>query len=246
MYEKRLKAVAPQLFLANGTTLGRINIATASLFKVKQKVTLYSTTQGMQNFEVKRVESATILYVGPVNNGQSQTKITDRSDISGFLVADGAWLSADEQPRPNIPEQEIERLTYEEEPVVARRVVLVDENGDKITDSNPLPVDANVTIGGINVDLDAFNSTPDSTLAVGSEDGTKTGARHVVRVASDGSVMARNFSSLVPEPKTKIDIVSRNINGDIAVARFYNGITTICDLNLSYDANGDLLSVERV
>jgi len=150
MYEKRLKAVAPQLFLANGTTLGRINIATASLFKVKQKVTLYSTTQGMQNFEVKRVESATILYVGPVNNGQSQTKITDRSDISGFLVADGAWLSADEQPRPNIPEQEIERLTYEEEPTVARRVVIVDPCGDKIDKTNPLPV----TIDGVKIDAD--------------------------------------------------------------------------------------------
>lgn len=245
-YEKRLKAVPLQLFTANGTSLGQITVADASLFKVKQQVVLNSSAAGLLRLEVKRVDSKTILFVGPISDHQHKSSILERTDVSAYLVADGASLSADEQKRPSIPEQEIERLTYEEEPVVARRVTLVDENGDKYTDANPLPVDANVVIGGVNVDLDAFSIAPDSTLAVGSEDGTPTGTRHVIRVAGDGSVLARNYSNLVPEPKTKIDILSRNINGDITVARFYNGVTTICDLNLSYDSNGDLLSVERL
>ena len=236
MFEKRLPLVSVRAFTANGDTLGRVTTTQAQNFKVKQQVILSSNTVSQQRLEVKRVESATVLYVGPIS-----TPITTRSDISAYLVVDSASIQAPEQPRPSIPEQEIERLTYEEEPVIARRVVLVDELGNKINDANPLPVTA-----AVDVALEAFNATPDNVLIVGSEDGTKTGVKHVVKVASDGSVQARNFSSLVPEPKTKIEIIARNANGDISVARFSNGLSTICDLQLSYDSNGDFAKVERV
>ena len=236
MFEKRLPLVSVQAFTANGDTLGRVTTTQAQNFKVKRQVILSSNTVSQQRLEVKRVESATVLYVGPIS-----TPITTRSDISAYLVVDSASIQAPEQPRPSIPEQEIERLTYEEEPVIARRVVLVDELGNKINDANPLPVTA-----AVDVALEAFNATPDNVLIVGSEDGTKTGVKHVVKVASDGSVQARNFSSLVPEPKTKIEIIARNANGDISVARFSNGLSTICDLQLSYDSNGDFAKVERV
>ena len=153
MFEKRLKVVPPQLFTANGTNLGKITIPDACAFKVKQRVILKSFTQGPLVLEVKRVESDTVLFVGPYSGHQQNSKITDRTDISTFLVADSASIEAEEQNRPSIPQQEIERLTYEEEPVVARRVIMVDACGDKISDSNPLPV----SIPGLTVHVDELN-----------------------------------------------------------------------------------------
>jgi hypothetical protein len=230
------------VFTANGTVDGIVTVATTRGFKVKARVQLQSTAQAQSEYEIKAIPNSTTIIVGPT--GQP---IDVYANVSAFLLADNASIVQYKQKRPPIGPGEIDRATYEEEPTVARRAILVDEFGALISDVNPLPVNANVVIGGVNVDLDAFDATaPDSTLSVGSEDGTALGTRHVIRVASDGSVMARNFSGLVPEPKTKIDITSRNLNGDIASVRFFNGVSVICDLLLSYDINGDLLSVERV
>jgi len=194
MFEKRLPLVSVRAFTANGDTLGRVTTTQAQNFKVKQQVILSSNTVGQQRLEVKRVESATVLYVGPIS-----TPITTRSDISAYLVADSASIQAPEQPRPSIPEQEIERLTYEEEPVIARRVVLVDELGNKINASNPLPVDATVTIPSVDVALDSFTKVPpDNVLIVGSEDGTKTGTKHAVVIDSDKNLHVINMGQLVP------------------------------------------------
>jgi hypothetical protein len=151
-YEKRLKAVPSQLFTADGTNLGKVTIPDACAFKVKQQVILSSSTQGPTRLEVKRVDGDTVLFVGPISDHQHKSSISERTNISAYLVADGASIYAEEQKRPNIPEQEIERLTYEEEPTVARRVILVDDCGDKIgsvQDSNGvnrLAVDANVSV----------------------------------------------------------------------------------------------------
>lgn len=120
-------------------------------------------------------------------------------------------------------------------------------NGQK-TSANSVPVvlASDQSAIPVTTHIDAFAGTPDSAVSVGTEDGTISGTKHPIRVAADGSVMARNFSSLVPEPKTKIQIVNRNLNGDITLARFFNGVSVICDLQLSYDAQGDMLSVERI
>jgi hypothetical protein len=151
-YEKRLKAVPSQLFTADGTNLGKISIPDACAFKVKQQVVLSSSTQGPLRLEVKRVDNDFVLFVGPIGDHQHKASILDRTDISAYLVADGASIFAEEQKRPNIPEQEIERLTYEEEPTVARRTVLVDPCGDKIDSVegedgiNRLAVDAAISV----------------------------------------------------------------------------------------------------
>jgi len=241
MIEKRLYAVPSQLLTLDGQSNGLISLPDSTFFKVKQVIFIASSTQSPVELEVKRIDDSTSIWIGPKTG-----PIDTRFNASAFLMADGAFVFANEQPRPGVPEQVIPRAVFEEEPTLAIRSIAVDKLGNPWSATNPLPVDANVTIGGVSVDLDAFNSQPDSALSVGSEDGTKTGTRHVMRVAPDGSVMARNFSALVPEPKTKIQIVSRNLNGDITVARFYNGASVICDLSLSYDINGDISSVERL
>lgn len=136
MYEKRLPAVSPQSFTSDGTTIGTITIANASLFKVKQKVLVRATSLSNLQLEIKRIEEDGVtIHLGP-----PKTSITQRTDLSEYTLLLSATIEAAEQERPIIPEQEVERLTYEEEPVVARRVVVVDKVGKKVDDTNPLPV----------------------------------------------------------------------------------------------------------
>ena len=182
MYEKRLAAVPPQLFTADGTVGGQITIAEPCLFKVKQQVILYSSTQGQSVYQIMRIDD-NVLYVADIGG-----KITDRADVSAFKVANGANISAVEQNRSTIPEQEVERLTYEEEPVVARRVILVDQCGDKIGDTNPLPVTAtfsgNVQVGDVRITAYNNDPTPGSLpSSVRISDGTNQ-----VKVNPDGSL----------------------------------------------------------
>ena len=194
--EKRLKAVPPQAFIADGNAVGQVTIANTSLFKVKQHVVLVAIGQANLTLEIKRVldDGSNTMLVGPVKGN-----IDSRSDISLYTVAANAYIYANEQQRPSIPEQEIERLTYEEEPTIARRVILVDELGNKINASNPLPVDATVTIPSVDVALDSFTKVPpDNVLIVGSEDGTKTGTKHAVVIDSDKNLHVINMGQLVP------------------------------------------------
>lgn len=138
MYEKRLKAVPPQLFTSNGTTLGQLTISKGCFFKAKQKVIIKAVSLPALILEIKRVEEDGVtLHVGPI-----RTDIRQRTDISAYTTLLLSSIEADEQERPSIPEQEIERLTYQEEPVVARRSLLVDCLGRPYTVDNPLPVNA--------------------------------------------------------------------------------------------------------
>jgi len=135
MMEKRWKSVPPQAFTSDGTVQGKFTVADASLFKVKQIVTLSATGQPTLSLEVKTVIDAVTMGVGPIGGD-----IKAYVDISVYTIVAGAFIFANEQPRSTVPEQAIERLTYEEEPTVARRVVIVDKLGNKIDSSNPLPV----------------------------------------------------------------------------------------------------------
>jgi hypothetical protein len=133
--EKRFYAVPPQILTADGTSYGLITIPDTSLFKVKQHVFISNAGSNTQKCEIKRIDSHTTLYVGPVGGS-----IDDRFDTSFLLVSAGANIYAVEQAKSKVPEHEIERYTYIEEPVCARRVHMVDHFGDSFTTSNPVPV----------------------------------------------------------------------------------------------------------
>jgi hypothetical protein len=102
----------------------------------------------------------------------------------------------------NIPKNKIlTRNTIEqrehEDDAAARRVLPVDPQGNPITPDNRFPVDigANVTIeGDIVVNLDAIDdlTDPDNVMSVGTEDGTKAGARHVQKIDSDKRLHVRD------------------------------------------------------
>ncbi len=180
MFEKRWAAVPPQLFTSNGTPGGVITVIDSSLFKVKQLVNITANTLPNLNIEVKSVPNDVTIVVGPIG-----ANISTYLDISAYTTALSSAISANEQKRSSVPVEEINRAVYEEEPTVALRNVLVDKYGRKIDSSNPLPTTATIS-GDVTIGTDGFDATaPDSMLATGSEDGTKTGIKHAVRVDSE-------------------------------------------------------------
>jgi hypothetical protein len=128
MLEKRFPAVAPQLLSSDGTARGIVTVQNTTLFKVKQQVILSAATlPNLDTLEIKNILNSTQMVVGP-RSGNIQTF----TDISQYTVAHGAFIFANEQLRPNITSDDFERAVYEEEPVVAKRVILVDMMGQKI------------------------------------------------------------------------------------------------------------------
>lgn len=185
MLEKRLSAVPPQSFLADGTANGIITVADTRYFKVKQEVILSANSlPNLDTIEVKRVLSSTQLAVGP-QKGNIDTRI----DVSAYTVALSAAIFANEQKRPSIPSEEFNRAMYDEEPTVAMRSVIVDKFGNKIdnvVDSNGvnrLAVDgqfsAEVDVQ-VDVDIDGTynpvtNPDPDNIGIIGHERSNPTG-----------------------------------------------------------------------
>jgi hypothetical protein len=142
MLEKRFIAVPPQIFIADGGVNGIITIVDTSLFKVKQEVVITGVSLPiLDTVEVKRVISSTQMVIGP--RGANINSVTN---MSAYTVALGSAIFANEQKRPSIPLEEHERANYEEEPVVADRVILVDEMGDKYNGTNRFPVEATVNL----------------------------------------------------------------------------------------------------
>lgn len=227
-YEKKLKAVPARAFIANGTNLGKLTVVDTHGFKVKQVVVLQSTTQGSLPLEVKRVESLTVMYVGPIG-----TKITDRSDVSSFTTADTSTVRADEQNRPNVPEQEVERITYEEEPTMARRVTLVDPMGDQYDIGNPIPVSVDTTVNIGDVRITAQDNDPN------------LGNIHSSVRISDG------IDELAINPDGSINVVIPPGAGGIPVNEFSQissvpaaALTTILTYMVSPPYTGTLFRVE--
>lgn len=149
--EKRFLPVGPTLLTAdggtgNGANKGKLTVADTSIFKVGQVLELRSNTQSSIQVKINRIISSTEFYVGNLNK-----PVADRIDVSAFLLIDASFVFAHEQTRPSVPEQEIERLTYDEEPVIARRTISVDKYGHYYDEDNPIPVV--IPNGTINVNV---------------------------------------------------------------------------------------------
>lgn len=188
--EKRLLAVPPQSLTADGTANGIVVIAESAFFRVGQDVILKSTNPGVDDLylRIKRVVNNSAIYLGDKDKG-----IGHRVDVSAFTIADGATIEAIEQKRPPVPEQEVERLTYEEEPVIARRVILVDKYGQKYEMDNPLPVqlsDGSIEIGTVNAELEVQLSHRDDWPDAGDvHDSVRIGdGQDLLEINPDGSI----------------------------------------------------------
>jgi hypothetical protein len=145
MFEKRFAAVPAQVLTADGGANGSVSVPDTRLFKVKQQVVVTATGQTNLELEVKKVVSPTSLIVGPLTGN-----INTFTNLSAYTTAASAKIFANEQKRPQISADDFERAVYEEEPVVAKRVILVDEFGNKYDSENPLPTSSTFT-GSISV-----------------------------------------------------------------------------------------------
>ena len=123
-FEKNWAGIPAQSFIADGSSQGEILLLSTDGFFVKMDVNVVSSTQPVLNLEVKRVLSPTLLVVGPKGS------IELRSDLSAYHSADNASIGANQQRRPTIPIQELQRAVYQEEPAVALRTMDVDPHGD--------------------------------------------------------------------------------------------------------------------
>jgi hypothetical protein len=116
----------------------KVTVATTAGIKVKQDATLSKPGQESLDFEVKRVLNRTELLLG--NKGQGQPA------VSGITQFDGGTLIINEQSRNKLGDSPILRAVYEEEPTIAIRTVMVDQFGEKYSDTNPLPVAVDVSL----------------------------------------------------------------------------------------------------
>ncbi len=123
MLEKYWKEIPSQLFTNIGTSDGIVTVASTTSFKIRQFVVILNPSLPSAAGEIKAILSETQLAIGPQGTGPNM-----RIDLSGYGT--NSSISAPEQPRPPIATQDIERFTYEEEPVVARRTVPVDDTGN--------------------------------------------------------------------------------------------------------------------
>lgn len=146
--ERKWLVVPTQLFISDGGLEGQVQVPSTSGIKVKQKVFVGSNNQDQINLEVKKVIDSTRIVLGPISKEMNKFQ-----DLTMFIAAFNAYLRIDSQERPAIILNEINRYVYEEEPTVAIRTVMVDELGNKYSSDNPLPVEAELNVEHLEVDI---------------------------------------------------------------------------------------------
>lgn len=142
LFEKKWPLVI-QSFTADGTMSGLVTVASTDDFRAKQLVHISAAGLDTLELEVKRVISATELYVG-----EPGRRMETRTDVSDYTTALAAQITAHEQPRPAIQPNQILRAVYAEEPAVAFRVLSVDVQGNPIGGSGGIASDVNVSKWG--------------------------------------------------------------------------------------------------
>jgi hypothetical protein len=153
--EKSFYSVSPKLLVANGNTFGLVKLASARDFKVKQIISIQNAGSDGTNLEIKEIRYGTDIYIGPIGGS-----IESRTDTSSFTTALGAFIFSEKQNRPKVPEQEVNRAAFEEDPTNAYRSMLVDQDGCPLDASNPLPIEGSITIGGLASPIIANLSAP--------------------------------------------------------------------------------------
>lgn len=100
----------------------------------------------------------------------------------------------------------------------------------------------------VNTSIDAFTKTPaDNSLSVGTEDGTKTGTKHALKVDSNKNLNVINMGQLVPDIFDEIDITNTTISGQVvpSIVVYKELSSTVATLTLSYDGNANITGVVR-
>jgi hypothetical protein len=156
MLEKFYKEIPSQLFTANGTSNGVVTIASTAFFKLGQLIVILNPSLPSAAGEIKAIISDTQMAVGPQGSNPNM-----RIDLSAYDTA--STISAPEQQRPTIATQDIERYTYEEAPIVARRTIPVDDTGNILKFVRSAPGEAKSL--AVSVDKLSFNSFSEAKVS---------------------------------------------------------------------------------
>jgi hypothetical protein len=188
--ERKWPSIPPRLLTADGGTQGQVQLADTRGIKVKQRVVLSAVALPDLAVEVKRVLSDTLLIVGAIGK-----PIHDRSvNLSAYTTAAGAFIYAEEQDKAALTLEDRLYATYDQEPTVAWRTVLVDQLGRYYETANPLPVrlsDGSINIGTVNAELEVQLSHLDDTPNLGDvHDSVRVGgpSGEEMEVNADGSI----------------------------------------------------------
>lgn len=230
--ERKWERIPPRSFALNGGADGSVFLATTRNFKVKQKVAISATGLPDLSLEVKKVISPTQLMVGPVG-----AKMTDRQNLSQYILAKNPTIRAEEQDRPGIPTEQHERAVYAEEPIMAKRVIAVDEFGEYYSESNPM----NVKLSGdsINLSIDSIEIDKSGLATEAKQDATNTYLNTI-------SQNVGNALNPFAPPKDTDSLEVENFSSLIDIVHYKKEGTTIKSVKLTYTttAKMGILSAE--
>lgn len=189
--ETKWNAVPSQPFTVSGTTLGILEIANAALFRVGMIVQMSSSVVLALNYKINRIDDTEITV------GREGFGINDVVDISTLLTTDTAVISALEQNRIPISQNDVLRYVFDEAPTIALRSSLVDADGNRYDANNMLPVDIGAASISTTVDLTHLENFPnpgDVADSVQVGDGTT-----VMKVdVQNMSISANRYEKLLP------------------------------------------------
>lgn len=262
MIERKWLAVTATPLTSDGSTIGVVTVADTAGFYTKQQVFLASSTKTATSYQVQEVVSKTKLVLGPIGPKVGRNNF---SDLSGYLVSDGCALAAPEQDKgANPPDKDHYSAIYASDPIVADRVIFVDQYGKYYGEGNPLPIafDGTIALGDVEIKFGSniLKVNPDGSINVNVVQSPVTGQieknifNEVASVASGVETLIVSYT--VPVGKTAVlhristsgDNVGRYnlyLNGQLYDAQrtYYGG-----EFNATFDfttgtANGVSLNV---
>lgn len=184
--QTRLKKVPSIVLTADGGIRGEITTAVSSPFILNQIVVIRATGLEPLTLRVRRVDNEFTFSLGPVDG---DTK--DRTDLSTFTTVLSGTIEANEQDRPIVPQQEIERHTFQDEPTVGRRSYSVDKQGEGYSENNPLPT--KTARSGLGPNEQIKNALLDSIDLVKTNTWIKVKGLNVISIVTFTSVSTNTF-----------------------------------------------------
>jgi hypothetical protein len=212
--ERKWDGIPETSFTADGQENGTITVEDTAYFKVKMYVIVKSDAYQPVRYQIQRVLSRTEMILGLTPQEYTEKKKKDPKtvrtvDVTRFTVADNATIEAPEQARPNIPHEDYERAVYEEEPVMAKRIVPVNEYGQINSPDNPLYTqlsDGSINIGTVNAELEVQLSHKDNDPDAGDvHDSLRIGGtQYEAEVTADNRLQVTNTLTLEQRLKEAI------------------------------------------
>lgn len=236
--ERKWQAVNATPLTADGTQLGLITLADTAGLRTKQAVYLKSNTKPMTAFQVQEVLSPTEVILGAPGARVGRENFVD---LSAWTVADAAILGAPEQNKQaNPPDKDHYSAIYESDPVVADRVIFVDQYGRFYGEGNPLPIafDGTISVGNVTItddDGDELGINSDGSINV-----------NIISAPSDDNIVTSTFgtaSAVVSGATTSVVTYTVPLNKKGVLQRVVASGTNIGTYTLTI--NGTIQSILR-